>query len=81
VSVKDKAGISSFANIAIAVRELRTKAGLSQEELSQLMGYKNGQFISNIERGICGIPMHSLYALVKHTNGDKDYIIRAIVGR
>ena len=28
----------------------------SQSELSRLLGYKSGQFISNVERGLCSIP-------------------------
>lgn len=30
---------------------------LSQSDLSLLLGYQNGQFISNIERGLCNIPL------------------------
>ena len=29
----------------------------SQAELSDLLGYKNGQFISNVERGLCNVPL------------------------
>ena len=29
---------------------------LSQSDLSSLLGYKNGQFISNVERSLCNIP-------------------------
>ena len=32
----------------------------SQSELSHLLGYKNGQFISNVERGLCNIPLKML---------------------
>ena len=34
--------------------------GYSQSELSHLLGYKNGQFISNVERGLCNIPLKML---------------------
>jgi len=29
----------------------------SQSDLSLLLGYKNGQFISNVERGLCNVPL------------------------
>ena len=32
----------------------------SQSELSNLLGYKNGQFISNVERSLCSIPLKML---------------------
>lgn len=34
--------------------------GYSQSELSHLLGYKNGQFISNVERSLCSIPFKML---------------------
>lgn len=49
-----------FNSIASVVREYRTKEGLSQSELSKKVGYKNGQFISNAERGLCTIPTKKL---------------------
>lgn len=52
----------SFDNIAKLIREKRTQhpKGYSQSELSNLLGYKNGQFISNVERGLCNIPLKML---------------------
>jgi len=32
----------------------------SQAELSDLLGYKNGQFISNVERSLCHLPFKIL---------------------
>ena len=34
----------------------RKASGLSQLKISQALGFKNGQFISNVERGKCLIP-------------------------
>ncbi|MBC7712210.1 MAG: helix-turn-helix transcriptional regulator [Rhizobacter sp.] len=52
----------SFKNIAILIRYKRitSKLGLSQVDLSVLLGYKNGQFISNVERGMCNIPLKTM---------------------
>jgi transcriptional regulator with XRE-family HTH domain len=49
----------SFKNIATLIRSKRighTK-NYSQSDLSLLLGYKNGQFISNVERGLCNVPL------------------------
>jgi ribosome-binding protein aMBF1 (putative translation factor) len=41
-----------FKNIGKLVKAAREVKGLSQTQLSKELGYKNGQFVSNIERGI-----------------------------
>lgn len=52
----------SFENIAKLIRTKRVNhpKGYSQSELSHLLGYKNGQFISNVERALCNIPLKML---------------------
>ena len=52
----------SFQHIAKLIREKRMNhpKAYSQSELSQLLGYKNGQFISNVERALCNIPLKML---------------------
>lgn len=51
-----------FKNIALLIRTKRMAhpKGYSQSELSHLLGYKNGQFISNVERALCNIPLKML---------------------
>jgi transcriptional regulator with XRE-family HTH domain len=51
-----------FKNIALLIRSRRMShpKGYSQSELSHLLGYKNGQFISNVERALCNIPLKML---------------------
>ena len=52
----------SFDYIAKLIRSRRLghPKGFSQSELSHLLGYKNGQFISNVERALCNIPLKML---------------------
>ena len=52
----------SFKHIALLIRTKRMNhpKGYSQSELSHLLGYKNGQFISNVERALCNIPLKML---------------------
>jgi transcriptional regulator with XRE-family HTH domain len=49
----------SFQNIATLIRTKRINhlKKYSQSEVSAVLGYKNGQFISNVERGLCSIPL------------------------
>ena len=49
----------SFKNIASLIRTKRINhpKNYSQSDLSALLGYKNGQFISNVERGLCNVPL------------------------
>lgn len=51
-----------FENIAKLIRTSRQNhpEAYSQSELSHLLGYKNGQFISNVERALCNIPLKML---------------------
>lgn len=49
----------SFKNIAqlIRMKRINHPKNYSQSDLSVLLGYKNGQFISNVERGLCNVPL------------------------
>ena len=51
-----------FNHIAKLIRERRVNhpKNYSQSELSQMLGYKNGQFISNVERALCNVPLKML---------------------
>lgn len=42
----------------------RESKGLTQLAVAQKLGYSSPQFISNIERGISGVPLKSLRVLV-----------------
>ena len=53
----------SFSEMAKLIKNSRENraTALSQSQLSKLLGYKNGQFISNVERGLCNIPLKMVY--------------------
>lgn len=44
---------SKVSNYAMQMRQLRKDKGLSQSELARKFGMTTGQFISNVERGLC----------------------------
>jgi len=46
------------------LKEKRTALALSQSDVAEKVGYSNGQFISNIERGLCPVPLKSLKKLI-----------------
>jgi hypothetical protein len=52
----------TFQNVARLIKEKRLAhpKKLSQTQLSKMLGYKNGQFISNVERGLCSIPLRGM---------------------
>lgn len=56
-----------FDNIAklIKLKRRALSPKVSQQGLSYRLGYKNGQFISNIERGLCSVPLRSLNSICK----------------
>lgn len=68
-----------FDAIAQMVKTNRVKAGISQSTLSQKLGFKNGQFISNLERGLCPIPNTSVEALSVEIKTPIEVIIDAMV--
>lgn len=49
-----------FPNIAYAICKARTEKKISQEILAREIGYNAGQFVSNIERGLCSMPVKKI---------------------
>jgi len=56
---------ATFKKQALLLKRLRKKKGLSQGMFASALGLKN-QYISNIEREICGISPRVAKALIKH---------------
>ena len=71
----------SFDNIAHLIKQSRLKHpnAYSQSELSSLLGYKNGQFISNVERALCNVPLKMLVKMSEVLDIPKEEIKRAIL--
>lgn len=47
------------------LKDARQKAGFTQRDISDRLGYSSAQFISNIERGISVVPLDLLPRLIK----------------
>ena len=52
--------MNGFNTVATMLKEARVETGISQTELAKKAGMKNGQFISNIERGLCSLPARKI---------------------
>ena len=64
-----------FRAIGSTVRFYRARVGLSQTVVAKAMGYKNGQYISNVERGMCRVPVKSIPRLAKILNIGNETLI------
>lgn len=73
--------MKSFENISRLVKEARLAhpGHLSQSDLSHKLGYKNGQFISNVERGLCSIPLKSLALFCEVLDIPKPKVVEVIL--
>ena len=71
----------SFSHIAklVKTKRLSHPKTYSQTELSTLLGYKNGQFISNVERGLCSIPLKNLKRLCEVLDISQDDLKAALL--
>lgn len=56
-------------------KNLREKAGLTQRDVSDQLGYSTPQFISNVERGRCRFPVQKLPKIKKLYRLSADQVI------
>ena len=54
-----------YTDLGEYLQKMRSRAGLTQREVSLALGYSSAQFISNFERGIAVPPLKKLKTLVK----------------
>ncbi|MGE0527086.1 MAG: helix-turn-helix transcriptional regulator [Bdellovibrionales bacterium] len=60
-------------------KQLREKAGLTQKEVSDSLGYTTPQFISNVERGRCRFPVQKLAKVKKLYRLSTEQVIELIM--
>ena len=49
-----------FLKLGKKLKRYRKKTGLTQKQVSKLLGYSSAQNISNLERGVCLIPIKKI---------------------
>lgn len=71
----------TFQHVAKLLKKYRNlhPKKYSQAELSNLLGYKNGQFISNIERGLCSIPLKNIVQVIDILDVPKQEMYDAVM--
>ncbi|OQW53393.1 MAG: hypothetical protein A4S09_07275 [Proteobacteria bacterium SG_bin7] len=57
---RSKKLIPKYVKIGKFLQIARKKAGLSQGDMKNILGYQSPQIISDWERGICGVPLTSI---------------------
>lgn len=67
----------AWSHTANLVRDARTELQLSQADLGTAVGYSNGQFVSNIERGKAFIPPAKVGAFATMLKKPVDKFIEA----
>jgi transcriptional regulator with XRE-family HTH domain len=68
-----------FPNMAKLCANYREAAQISQQQLAVFLGFKNGQFISNVERGICTIPLRKMKVFCGVLKIEKQMAISSII--
>ncbi len=56
---RSKKIVSKYLKLGKFLQAARKKAGLSQGDVKNILGYQSPQIISDWERGICGVPLTS----------------------
>jgi transcriptional regulator with XRE-family HTH domain len=69
----------SQKRIGSFLKQHRVKAGLTQSDVAQKLGYTSPQFISNIERGLCSAPVKHLKDFAKMYNLDTEELIQLLL--
>lgn len=69
--------MDSFERQGKLLKSVRLKHDLSQGQLAKIIGLTSPQFISNIERGKCGISATIAKVLVSKLKVDKEKLVKA----
>ena len=75
----EKIGNTEYPYIAELVRSYRLAARVSQLSIGIELGYKNQQFISNVERGQCSVPLKVAPQLARILHIPKEKIYHAFI--
>lgn len=63
-----------YANIATLIKDSRTKKNISQDQLATRLGLTSPQYISNVEREICGMSPECLANASKILGVKKEHL-------
>ena len=60
------------------IRAKRIELGISQHQVAKRIGMKQGQFISNIERDLCALPIKYVQRIGKVLDINADHLVVAM---
>ncbi len=69
----------NYTMVGEYLKDLRTRAGLTQREVSIALGYSSAQFISNFERGIALPPLKKLKKMQEMYRGSVNRLIELTI--
>jgi transcriptional regulator with XRE-family HTH domain len=69
----------TFKNIAALSRTYRNRTPYSQGDVARQMGYRNDQFMSNVERGLCNLPPKHIPKFCRILNVPTSVVVDAMV--
>lgn len=53
--------VRRFYTVGTLVKDARLRKELGQDAVAISAGFRNGQFISNVERGLCSVPATKIW--------------------
>lgn len=68
-----------MTRIGDLIRIYREQSNISQTKLARKLGYTTGQYVSNIERGLCSVPIDKIEKLEKILDLPRHYTASALV--
>lgn len=68
-----------YETLGSYLKESRKKAGWTQWDVAKKLGYSSPQFISNVERGLCELPLSKIKKLREALNLDRDTLIHLLL--
>lgn len=68
-----------MTHIGTLLKSKRIAKNVTQKELSDLCGYKNAQYISNMERGKCSVNLKALKKCMKKLDIKSEAVHGALV--
>lgn len=68
-----------FEKLGKFLKKSRIDAGLTQQEVSEKLGFSTAQYISNWERGMSTPPLQNLHTIVDLYNLDAEHFLKEIL--
>jgi len=68
-----------MSNVGKVLKQIRVDSKITQVKLAKKLGYTNGQYISNVERGLCPMSLKKLKRICDILKVPKDQVASALL--